>query len=88
MDQLICFWKFGPQCPTSPLLPPWKDPLEDFDCNAPKIHRTTFMHFTNLLGHFGNFKCYVSAELLKSAGKMRCGWFQQVTPRSDARAGF
>ncbi|KZV17135.1 pentatricopeptide repeat-containing protein mitochondrial [Dorcoceras hygrometricum] len=28
MDQLVCFWKFGPQCPTSPLLPP---PLEDFD---------------------------------------------------------
>ncbi|KZV55800.1 putative sugar phosphate/phosphate translocator-like [Dorcoceras hygrometricum] len=27
----ICFWKFGPQCPTSPLLPPRKDPLEDFD---------------------------------------------------------
>ncbi|KZT76607.1 hypothetical protein F511_46366 [Dorcoceras hygrometricum] len=25
----ICFWKFGPQCPTSPLLPPRKDPLED-----------------------------------------------------------
>ncbi|KZV37978.1 hypothetical protein F511_09798 [Dorcoceras hygrometricum] len=22
---------FGPQCPTSPLLPPRKDPLEDFD---------------------------------------------------------
>ncbi|KZV51833.1 hypothetical protein F511_11210 [Dorcoceras hygrometricum] len=57
-------------------------------CNAPKIHRTTFMHSTNLLGHFGNFKCYVSAELLISAGKMRCGWFQQVTQRSDARAGF
>ncbi|KZV38830.1 phosphoglycerate mutase [Dorcoceras hygrometricum] len=31
MDQLICFWKFGPQCPTSPFLPPRKDPLEDFD---------------------------------------------------------
>ncbi|KZV19947.1 hypothetical protein F511_30671 [Dorcoceras hygrometricum] len=29
MDQLVCFWKFGPQCPTSPLLPPLKDPLED-----------------------------------------------------------
>ncbi|KZV45448.1 hypothetical protein F511_34798 [Dorcoceras hygrometricum] len=27
----ICFWKFGPQCPTSPLLPPRKAPLEDFD---------------------------------------------------------
>ncbi|KZV36858.1 disease resistance protein [Dorcoceras hygrometricum] len=27
--QHICFWKFGPQCPTSPLLPPRKDPLED-----------------------------------------------------------
>ncbi|KZV14554.1 hypothetical protein F511_42528 [Dorcoceras hygrometricum] len=28
----ICFWKFGPQCPTSPLLPPRKSPLlEDFD---------------------------------------------------------
>ncbi|KZV36666.1 hypothetical protein F511_39464 [Dorcoceras hygrometricum] len=27
----ICFWKFGLQCPTSPLLPPRKDPLEDFD---------------------------------------------------------
>ncbi|KZV34380.1 hypothetical protein F511_35747 [Dorcoceras hygrometricum] len=27
----ICFWKFGPQCPTSPLLSPRKDPLEDFD---------------------------------------------------------
>ncbi|KZV51655.1 glycerophosphodiester phosphodiesterase-like protein [Dorcoceras hygrometricum] len=25
----ICFWKFGPQCPTSPLLPPRKAPLED-----------------------------------------------------------
>ncbi|KZV29357.1 hypothetical protein F511_24044 [Dorcoceras hygrometricum] len=31
MDQLVCFWKFGPQCPTSPLLPPRKAPLEDFD---------------------------------------------------------
>ncbi|KZV27029.1 palmitoyl-protein thioesterase 1-like [Dorcoceras hygrometricum] len=29
--QQICFWKFGPQCLTSPLLPPRKDPLEDFD---------------------------------------------------------
>ncbi|KZV28167.1 hypothetical protein F511_13190 [Dorcoceras hygrometricum] len=28
---LVCFWKFGPQCPTSPLLPPRKAPLEDFD---------------------------------------------------------
>ncbi|KZV56786.1 hypothetical protein F511_34307 [Dorcoceras hygrometricum] len=27
--QQVCFWKFGPQCPTSPLLPPQKDPLED-----------------------------------------------------------
>ncbi|KZV46686.1 TMV resistance protein N-like [Dorcoceras hygrometricum] len=25
----ICFWKFGLQCPTSPLLPPRKAPLED-----------------------------------------------------------
>ncbi|KZV29051.1 hypothetical protein F511_15142 [Dorcoceras hygrometricum] len=25
----ICFWKFGPQCPTSPLLPPRKVQLED-----------------------------------------------------------
>ncbi|KZV57283.1 hypothetical protein F511_38877 [Dorcoceras hygrometricum] len=31
IDQLICFWNFGPQCPTSPLLPPRKDPLKDFD---------------------------------------------------------
>ncbi|KZV07037.1 palmitoyl-protein thioesterase 1-like [Dorcoceras hygrometricum] len=31
MDQQVCFWKFGPQCPTSPLLPPRKAPLEDFD---------------------------------------------------------
>ncbi|KZV22093.1 hypothetical protein F511_09106 [Dorcoceras hygrometricum] len=29
--EAICFWKFGPQCPTSPLLPPRKAPLEDFD---------------------------------------------------------
>ncbi|KZT76854.1 palmitoyl-protein thioesterase 1-like [Dorcoceras hygrometricum] len=29
--QAICFWKFGPQCPTSPLLPPRKAPLEEFD---------------------------------------------------------
>ncbi|KZV32869.1 hypothetical protein F511_06133 [Dorcoceras hygrometricum] len=28
---MICFWKFGLQCPTSRLLPPRKDPLEDFD---------------------------------------------------------
>ncbi|KZV40811.1 hypothetical protein F511_19638 [Dorcoceras hygrometricum] len=25
----ICFWKFGAQSPTSPLLPPWKVPLEE-----------------------------------------------------------
>ncbi|KZV25290.1 exportin-1-like [Dorcoceras hygrometricum] len=25
--QQVCFWKFGLQCPTSPLLPPRKDPL-------------------------------------------------------------
>ncbi|KZV20852.1 hypothetical protein F511_40426 [Dorcoceras hygrometricum] len=27
--QSICLWKFGLQCPTSPLLPPRKVPLED-----------------------------------------------------------
>ncbi|KZV47437.1 hypothetical protein F511_22513 [Dorcoceras hygrometricum] len=27
--QSICFWKFGLQCPTSPLLSPRKVPLED-----------------------------------------------------------
>ncbi|KZV15892.1 hypothetical protein F511_14531 [Dorcoceras hygrometricum] len=26
---MICLWKFGLQCPTSPLLPPRKVPLED-----------------------------------------------------------
>ncbi|KZV54024.1 hypothetical protein F511_38969 [Dorcoceras hygrometricum] len=26
---VICLWKFGHQCPTSPLLPPRKVPLED-----------------------------------------------------------
>ncbi|KZV25912.1 hypothetical protein F511_31565 [Dorcoceras hygrometricum] len=32
--QQVCFWKFGPQCPTSPLLPPRKDPLEDLIYNS------------------------------------------------------
>ncbi|KZV55131.1 la-related protein 1B-like [Dorcoceras hygrometricum] len=29
MYAVVCLWKFGLQCPTSPLLPPRKVPLED-----------------------------------------------------------
>ncbi|KZV25124.1 hypothetical protein F511_27439 [Dorcoceras hygrometricum] len=54
MLKLILFWKFGLQCPTSPLLPPRKDPLEDFDyttrtdpipqpaaARTPRLHKCT-----------------------------------------------
>ncbi|KZV48858.1 hypothetical protein F511_16665 [Dorcoceras hygrometricum] len=49
MDQLICFWKFGPQCPMSPLLPPRKDPLlEYFDDYRPSSN--THPHKQHLYG--------------------------------------
>ncbi|KZV44826.1 ent-kaur-16-ene synthase, chloroplastic [Dorcoceras hygrometricum] len=35
--QHICFWKFGPQCPTSPLLPPRKDPLNFTNAHQPQL---------------------------------------------------
>ncbi|KZV26832.1 hypothetical protein F511_44979 [Dorcoceras hygrometricum] len=49
MDQQICFWKFGPQCPTSPFLPPRKDPLlEDFD--GYRLSANTHPHKQHLYG--------------------------------------
>ncbi|KZV20291.1 hypothetical protein F511_43876 [Dorcoceras hygrometricum] len=40
------------------------------------------------MGQIGNFKCYELADLLMLASKVRCDWYQQVTPKSDARAGL
>ncbi|KZV35969.1 sulfur acclimation 1 protein [Dorcoceras hygrometricum] len=39
MDQHICLWKFGYQHPTSPLLPPRKDPLLHNCTSAATLHQ-------------------------------------------------
>ncbi|KZV31851.1 hypothetical protein F511_44325 [Dorcoceras hygrometricum] len=52
--QHICFWKFGPQCPTSPLLPPRKDPLEDLILQLvyrPNPTASSFSHTVEAVVH-------------------------------------
>ncbi|KZV26695.1 Pyridoxal-5'-phosphate-dependent enzyme family protein [Dorcoceras hygrometricum] len=48
VESEICFWKFGLQCPTSPLLPPRKVSLEDFD--GYRISANTHPHKQHLYG--------------------------------------
>ncbi|KZV21052.1 hypothetical protein F511_31548 [Dorcoceras hygrometricum] len=62
--QLICLWKFGHQCPTSPLLPPRKVPLEDLiytSCTdpipQPAAARTPRLHQPSTVTHL--FYAYV-----------------------------
>ncbi|KZV55825.1 putative WRKY transcription factor 65 [Dorcoceras hygrometricum] len=54
--QAICFWKFGPQCPTSPLLPPRKVPLEDFDGYSTSTN--THPHKQHLYGPLAPTKAF------------------------------
>ncbi|KZV52233.1 hypothetical protein F511_40900 [Dorcoceras hygrometricum] len=60
----VCLWKFGLQCPTSPLLPPRKVPLEDLiytSCTdpipQPAAARTPRLHQPSAVTHL--FYAYV-----------------------------
>ncbi|KZV55334.1 hypothetical protein F511_44033 [Dorcoceras hygrometricum] len=66
MDQLVCFWKFGPQCPTSPLIPPRKAPLEDFDGYSAKAKRCRINLFKRHRFAIANFE-YARLVALKLA---------------------
>ncbi|KZV36077.1 hypothetical protein F511_23274 [Dorcoceras hygrometricum] len=64
MYDVVCLWKFGLQCPTSPLLPPRKVPLEDLiytSCTdpipQPAAARTPRLHQPSAVTHL--FYAYV-----------------------------
>ncbi|KZV28308.1 hypothetical protein F511_21190 [Dorcoceras hygrometricum] len=64
MYAVVCLWKFGLLCPTSPLLPPRKVPLEDLiytSCTdpipQPAAARTPRLHQSSAVTHL--FYAYV-----------------------------
>ncbi|KZV39923.1 hypothetical protein F511_26919 [Dorcoceras hygrometricum] len=77
--QLICLWKFGHQCPTSPLLPPRKVPLEDLiytSCTdpipQPAAARTHRLHQPSTVTHL--FYAYVRKATDTEFNVFVLGW--------------
>ncbi|KZV56693.1 hypothetical protein F511_40182 [Dorcoceras hygrometricum] len=70
----ICFWKFGLQCPTSPLLPPRKVSLEDFDESSPSTNtRSRNPQLRELLVSHNNYPSRHScctADVILSVGNV------------------